>query len=393
MENIIEKKKCSGCHACYSICPKKCITMYEDEEGFWYPQIDKTHCIDCGVCRGICPALKEFHPNPVGKAYACINKDENIRMKSSSGGVFTLVARAIIEQGGVVFGAAFDDDFSVCHIGIENEADLEKLRGSKYVQSKVSDAYTEVKKSLEAGRTVLFTGTPCQIGGLKAYLGKEYNNLVTQDIICHGVPSPIVWKKYVKYREKKASSKVEKVFFRNKSTGWKTFSVEFKFENGKRYQRLFREDAFMRGFLSNLCLRPSCYNCHFKSRERESDITLADFWGIEKECAAMYDNKGTSLVLVNSEKGKKLFDKIGDELIFKEVEINPALEHNSAAYKSVSRPRKREKFMKKVNTKNFERVVIRYSGRTFLNRYKNKFKTICKIVLKIISGITANITE
>lgn len=382
MEKIIEKKYCTGCHACYAVCSKKAITMTEDSEGFLYPIIDESRCVKCGACKHICPILKEYKGNPGPKAYACINKNDGVRRESSSGGVFSLLANSVIKQNGIVFGAAFDEEFLVSHESAEDENSLGKMRGSKYVQSKISDAYTEVEKNLEAGRTVLFTGTPCQVGGLKAYLGKEYNNLVTQDIICHGVPSPTVWKKYVKHREEKASSKVEKVSFRNKSTGWKTFSVEFKFENGEHYQRLFSEDAFMQGFLSNLCLRPSCYNCHFKSKERVSDITLADFWGIEKECADMYDNKGTSLVLVNSEKGKKLFEKIEDELILKEVEVNPALEHNSAAYESVSRPKKREKFMEKVTANNFERVARKYSGRTFFYRCKNKFKTICKIVLK-----------
>jgi len=393
MEKIIEKKNCSGCHACYSICPKQCIKMCEDEEGFWYPQIDKEQCVNCGACKKVCPVLKEYQPNPRGKAYACINKDEGIRMKSSSGGIFTLLASAVIEQGGVVFGVAFDSDFSAFHTYVEDKTELEKLRGSKYVQSRIFDTYKKVKEYLDLKRIVLFSGTPCQIGGLKTYLGKEYDNLIMQDIICHGVPSPLVWQKYITLRETKAGSKIGRTFFRHKKYGWKTYSVRFEFSNRTEYEQIFSKDLFMRAFLANLCLRPSCYNCHFKSKERESDITLADFWGVEKECADMYDNKGTSLVLVNSEKGKKLFEKIEDELIFKEVEINSALAHNSAAYKSVCRPKKREKFMKKVTTKNFERVVKKYSRRTFLNRCKNKFKTICKIVLKNISGITANRTE
>jgi len=278
MEKIIEKKNCSGCHACYSICPKQCIKMCEDEEGFWYPQIDKEQCVNCGACKKVCPVLKEYQPNPRGKAYACINKDEGIRMKSSSGGIFTLLASAVIEQGGVVFGVAFDSDFSAFHTYVEDKTELEKLRGSKYVQSRIFDTYKKVKEYLDLKRIVLFSGTPCQIGGLKTYLGKEYDNLIMQDIICHGVPSPLVWQKYITLRETKAGSKIGRTFFRHKKYGWKTYSVRFEFSNRTEYEQIFSKDLFMRAFLANLCLRPSCYNCHFKSKERESDITLADFW-------------------------------------------------------------------------------------------------------------------
>ncbi len=382
MEKITDKKKCSGCHACYSICPKQCITMCEDEEGFLYPNIDKVHCIDCGACRKVCPVVQEHHANPVGKAYACINNDENIRIKSSSGGVFTLLAKSVIEQGGVVFGAVFDDNFSVCHIGVENQDDLEKMRGSKYVQSRISEVYKQVKEFLEKKRMVLFSGTPCQIGGLKAYLGKEYDNLIMQDIICHGVPSPMVWQKYVNYRETKAESHIRRTFFRDKKNGWKTYSVRFEFSNRTEYEQIFSKDLFMQAFLSDLCLRPSCYNCHFKSKERESDITLADFWGVEKQCSEMFDDKGTSLVLVNSEKGGKLFEKIVSQMHYKEVDLDTALSHNSAAYKSAKLPKQRKKFMKKISEDNFEELIEICTRISLVNACKRKIKMFLKKFIK-----------
>lgn len=282
MIEIIQKEKCSGCHGCVNACPKHCITMHPDTEGFWYPQINKEQCIACGLCEKVCPIIRknESDDHFTTKAMAAINQDEEIRLKSSSGGVFTLIAEEIIKQGGAVFGAAFSEDFkSVHHICVDTVEGLDKLRGSKYVQSRIGDTYKQAKAFLEEGKKVLFTGTPCQISGLYAYLAKPYENLYTQDLICHGTPSPMVWKKYVEYREQKAASKTQRMFFRHKQYGWKTYAVLFEFANNTAYGKTLHEDAFMKVFLSNICLRPSCYACSFKTLHRESDLTLADFWG------------------------------------------------------------------------------------------------------------------
>ena len=277
---IDDKTKCSGCHACANACPKNCISMVSDEEGFWYPQVNKEKCIDCGLCEKVCPIIHKWQSDDslTTTAMAAINLNEEIRLKSSSGGIFTLIAEKIIDQGGVVFGAAFSDDFkSVQHICVDNIADLDKLRGSKYVQSKIGDTYKQAKEYLDSGRKVLFSGTPCQIGGLYSYLRKPYENLLTQDIICHGVPSPMVWEKYVEEHERKISSKANKVTFRNKKNGWKAYSVFIGFENRKQYLKEHSADMYIKAFLSDICLRPSCFDCQFKGIKRHADITLTDF--------------------------------------------------------------------------------------------------------------------
>ncbi len=378
MNKILKLKNCSGCYACANICPKGCITMKTDKEGFWYPCIDKENCINCGLCERICPVLKEYKGNPKGKAYACINKNEEIRRQSSSGGVFTLIAENVISKGGVVFGAAFDEEFQVEHIAVEQTKDLEKLRGSKYLQSRIGDAYKQAKSFLESGRLVLFSGTPCQISGLKAYLGKEYDNLIMQDIICHGVPSPKVWKKYVDFREANAESRSKKIDFRNKGDGWQDYSVLFEFENGADYIKRSAKNSYMKAFLADLCLRPSCYNCHSKSLERESDITLADFWGIKGVLPDMDDNKGTSLILVNSEKGGMVFDEIKEDMMYKNVDIDVVSRCNPAVCKSVAYNKNRTKFMKEIFEKDFEKTVKKYNKTKYGKRLLLKVKRLVK---------------
>lgn len=382
MKKIVSLKTCSGCFACVNACPKGCVIMETDKEGFWYPEIDEKNCINCGLCEKTCPILKDYEGNLKGRAYACINKDENIRMQSSSGGVFTLLAEYVLEKGGVVFGAAFDEEFAVQHIAVDNIEDLEKLRGSKYLQSKIGDTYKQAKILLDGGRWVLFSGTPCQTSGLKSYLGKDYENLIMQDIICHGVPSPKVWERYVKFREAKAASQTRRTFFRDKKYGWKMYSILFDFANSTEYIKILPQDFYMRAFLANLCLRSSCYECHSKSLNRESDITLADFWGIENVAPDMDDDKGTSLVFVNSVKGENLFSSIKEKIIYKEVDIDEAVKYNLSAYRSVTEPSKRRKFMKDIFEKDFGKIVEKYTKISIYTRTLRKVKRIMKQILK-----------
>lgn len=380
MREIIDKQKCSGCHACFNICPKQSITMVADPEGFLYPQIDSEKCIDCGLCKKACPILKDYSGNK-GMAYACMNKNEEIRMESSSGGVFTLIAELVIDRGGVVFGAAFDDELNVCHLEIKDKLGLERLRGSKYLQSTIGESYKSAKRYLEDGKTVLFSGTPCQISGLKAFLDKEYENLITQDIICHGVPSPAIWQKYLKYlsltRNKKIN-KEKKPKFREKFQGWYGYSLSVFFED-EIFRQRSGDNLYMKAFLSNLCLRQSCYTCQSKSLERESDITLADFWGIDKILPDMFDNKGTSLVIVNTKKGQRLFDEVSDKMVYKSVDIDVAVKDNPSAYKSCEKNKKRNSFMAEITAQNFDCIVEKYVKKTsVLNRGLNKLKKILK---------------
>lgn len=368
MIKIKNKSKCSGCHACINSCPKKCISMQPDDEGFLYPVVDKDKCINCGLCKKVCHVLNPLENNNSPDAYACYNLNEDIRISSSSGGIFTLIAEWIIEQGGVVFGASFDDNLVVKHFCIDNKEDLYKLRGSKYVQSVIGNTYSQVKEILKNGRSVLFTGTPCQISGLMLFLGKSYDNLYTQDIICHGVPSPKVWELYLRYQERLLNSEVNKEIFpsfRSKEHGWLNFSVEMHFKSDVEYCVPHDNDSFMKAFLTNLSLRPSCYKCKCKGVHRNSDITLADFWGVNRLMPDMFDNKGTSLVLTNTEKGRRLFDEIQRCTSYTEIDIKSGLRFNPMAYSPSPRPLKRKQFIKNINDYNFKELQEICSKKSF----------------------------
>jgi len=377
---ITDKSTCSGCHACEQACPKHCISMVSDTEGFLYPHVDMSLCSQCGLCEKTCPILQPLpkikEKNDI-KAYAAVNKNESIRQKSSSGGIFSIIAEYVLSNGGIVFGAAFDEKLHLRHIAVNCIEDLELLRGSKYLQSEISSAYNEAKTYLEAGTPVLFTGTPCQIAGLYKYLNKEYDNLLTQDIICHGVPSPMVWEKYIEFRETQAASKAQKTFFRNKKYGWKKFSVQFIFENCTEYQQVLSQDFYMRSFLSNYTLRPSCYECAFKNKLRLSDFTLADFWGIQKINPDLDDDKGVSLVVVNSQKAMRIWESLSNEVYCEAVDIDSAILYNSAMIHSAKMPKKRNAFMQAIVFEQFDKVVERYiPKKTLLRRIFGKLKRI-----------------
>lgn len=376
MINITDKSKCTGCHACFSICPKQCIKMVSDQEGFLYPLVNEKKCINCGFCEKVCPILHTQTIENIPIAYAAYNKDEDVRLNSSSGGIFSLLAEQVLYQNGVILGACFDENFNVVHSYTECMDELFKFRSSKYVQSNIGNTYQQTKAFLEEGRFVLFTGTPCQIGGLKAYLRKDYDNLICQDIICHGVPSPKVWQKYVDYREKRAGAPVRRITFRQKNEGWKRFSISFLFKNDIEYHQTLDKDLMMTAFLRNACLRPSCYKCSFKTIHRESDITLADFWGIQNILPEMDDDKGTSLVIINSEKGKKLFDSIKKHMIYKEIKFEEAIRFNSAMTSSVSLPSYRTAFFRDLNEYKFNQLIRKYCIDGTITKVKRKIQHI-----------------
>lgn len=385
MISITNKQDCMGCYACATICPTSCIAMESDGEGFWYPIVDNDECIECGLCVKVCPIIQKAHNEPerVAKprAYAAYSTDTSVRLDSSSGGLFSLIAEQVMNTGGVVFGAAFDEEFNVYHGFVEAKQEIDKFRGSKYVQSKIGDSYRQVRKFLRQDRMVLFTGTPCQISGLKRYLGKDYENLLCQDIVCHGVPSPKVWQKYVSYRESSAGGPARRIAFRRKDRGWKRYSVSFLFQNDTEYIQTLREDLYMQAFLKDICLRPSCHACHFKGINRESDITLADFWGIQNIAPEMDDDKGTSLVLVHSDKGQKLFECIQQRVVYQEVDVQDSIRYNSAAVKSVTQHPRRDEFFQRLDHEEIDKLIKRLCRDRLPIRIRKKLKSWLRALL------------
>lgn len=380
MIKINNKDGCCGCQACYNICPKKAIEMIVDEKGFKCPEVNKDKCIDCGLCEKVCPILNNKQIENEPRAYACMNKDEKIREESTSGGIFTLLASAIINDGGVVFGACFDKNFGVNHAYCEKKEDLGKYRSSKYLQSDIGLSYKKAKEFLDQGRKVLFTGTPCQIEAMKNYVGREYDNLYLQDIICHGVPSPMVWDKYKTYREEEANSRLNKMSFRSKkNTTWSSYNIDMNFDNKTSYTMNHNDDVYMNAFLKHLSLRESCTDCKFKKNNRLSDITLADFWGIKNVKPEMDDGKGTSLVVINSEKGQVLFDKLKDSMICEEVDFKKAIAENPSFNTTSKANPNADRFFKDLkNGEDFEKIVMEYIPKTSLS---TKIKRVIKRII------------
>ncbi|WP_300795630.1 Coenzyme F420 hydrogenase/dehydrogenase, beta subunit C-terminal domain [uncultured Bacteroides sp.] len=354
MINITDKHKCCGCTACVSVCPKDCISMLEDNEGFLYPVVDSVKCIDCSLCEKVCPVLHPLKNESEPLVFAAINNDESIRMQSSSGGIFTLLAEYVIDRGGVVFGACFDRDWNVVHDYTETKEGLAKFRGSKYVQSNVGNSFIQVKTFLDAGREVLFSGTPCQVAGLKNYLRKPYLNLLTVDLVCHGVPSPYIWRKYLQetvcrvYGIKKNKSVVNlcdyisDISFRAKDRGWKKYNVKVIYRNGKVEMMPYFENPYMNVFLSDLSLRQSCYACPAKLHNVQSDITLADFWGVDEVYPDIYDDKGCGLLFIHSKEKLDFLFRMNCRLLHQKLDI--VVNYNPNILRSVNEPINRKFF-------------------------------------------------
>ena len=364
----MKKKECCGCTACLHVCPVNCITMQEDEEGFLYPIIEKDKCISCHQCEKVCPIQNTSILNIKTQTFVGYSKDEEIRKQSSSGGIFSALAEWIIQQNGVVFGAAFDENFEVHHIAIETREELSKLRGSKYVQSRLENVYPEVKQYLEMKRIVLFTGTSCQIAGLKKYLNKEYEYLYTVDVLCHGVPSPKIWRMYLEEKKKENNAAIEKVEFRNKENGWKNYLMNIEFCNMQPYCVHYFKDKYIKMFLGNIDLRPSCYECHFKDIPRTSDMTIGDSWGIEKYIPDMDDDRGTSVILVNTLKGEKLLETIRENLILKEAKGDEILPPTADSRRSVEMHPNRKKYWEGVKKGESIELLYGYVQKSFIQK-------------------------
>lgn len=378
MIQVMDKAKCVGCQACYNCCPLNCITMEDDNEGFMYPRVDQNVCINCKKCEKVCPVIQKPTLGSFSEAsFAAYSKNEQIRKCSSSGGVFSVLAQIVLKHNGVVFGAAFDDEFQVHHIRVESVKDLEKLRGSKYVQSRIEKTFKDAKEILESGREVYFSGTPCQIDGFKNYLGREYENLITQDIICHGVPAPYVWDKYLDSVRNNINSEITQISFRDKLLGWRKYSVRIEGANGKVEMSTFLDNPMMRAYLRDMCLRPSCYDCPSKGVKRSSDITLADFWNVSDFIDDFDDDRGTDLIICHSSKGMKLLQEAESAIECHKVDMRAVYE-NVPMNASSRLPTKRNDFIEYLEHGSFVESVQKYCTIPIHERLVTKIKLISK---------------
>lgn len=378
MITLYDKKDCCGCSACVSSCPKHCITLHEDSEGFLYPSVDSSACIDCGLCEKVCPVIHPSAARTPLHVYAAINPDEHIRMKSSSGGIFTLLAEQILHEGGVVFGARFDEHWEVRHDYTETPEGLAAFRGSKYLQSRMGDTYQTVRKFLNDHRKVLFTGTPCQIAGLYQYLHKPYDNLLTMECLCFGVPSPLVWRKYL--AEKSPRHTVSHVNFRDKTTGWIGYHLQIQYTSRTESSEAVSQNAFMQGFINKLYVRPSCHQCPAKHGKSGSDITVGDYWNIMNVHPELNaGNKGVALVLLNTPKGETFYKKIVTDSV--ETTYDEARQINNGFNESYEpHPRRTRFFLQLAKAPSVEALIRRCLKPTCKTRIQQVLQTIKEII-------------
>lgn len=376
MIKIKDKSECTGCTACKSICPQRCIGMKRDEESFLYPEIDEEKCINCGLCEKVCPVKNAKETEKKQQAYIFQNGDDKIRRESTSGGAFTAIAEYVIHKNGVVFGVQFDENFKVVHGKAEKTEDLAMFRNSKYVQSEVGDAFWEVKQYLENGRMVCFSGTSCQIEGLKNFLRKDYDNLILVDVVCRAVPSPLIWEKYLELK-KKENENIKNIRFRDKFYGYKysNFAI-FDDENKVTYHKGVESDPYLRAFFSNICDRPACYECKFKKLERESDITIWDCFNVEKYDNKLDDDKGTSRILANSEKGKRVMQELATKNKVLEIGVKEATDGFLAIFQPVKRNEKREEFFKDANQLENKELFEKYFPDTLKVKIERYARTV-----------------
>lgn len=372
--------KCTGCRMCVQICPVKAIDMKENEEGFFEPIINKEKCIKCGLCFKRCPQLNDVK---VGKkinshkVFAMKNKNTEEQKNSSSGGVFSVLARYVLENNGAVYGACFDEKLKLEHIRIDKQENLYKLRGSKYLQSNTKNTFELVKNDLNKGVKVLYVGTPCQIAGLKNYLGKDYEELLLVDLVCHGVPSQKLFDKYLTWLKKKNNSSIIEYEFRSKEKKSWGLNLKVKFESGKERYIPANLDPYYKSFLNGSTYRECCYNCKYAKIERVGDITIADYWGIEKEHPDFYDKNGVSAVIINTNAGFKAFENIKDEVEYRDTEIEKIIAKNKNLQEPTIRNSIRNNAYKDIDRKKF----INYSKKNL--KFKKDIKDIIKNLIPI----------
>lgn len=385
MIEIINKEMCCGCEACVQICPRSCITFKEDNEGFRYPLVDRDACIECGQCEAVCPVLHPRESIKPLKVYAAINRNDEVRANSSSGGVFTLLAEEVIAAGGVVCGAIFDEEWCVKHTYTEDLEGLAAMRGSKYTQSRIDTIYRDTERLLKSGRRVLFSGTPCQVAGLRRFLRADYDNLLCVDFICHGVPSPKVWRGYLSEFVGGQVSKeytIEGVTFRDKRNGGSDYGLHIWGRHGHVKSDKFSlydhtdTNVYMQGFLQDIFLRPSCHSCPSKSFSSGSDITIADFWCLWRYLPQFDDKLGVNMVTANSPKGEAAYDRLDK----RSEEVSPE-SIQQVAYQSAKIHRNRKKFFEQLDN---DVPVIALINRYATDRLSVRLFNICVKVGKFI---------
>lgn len=409
MIEIKNKQDCCGCTACISICPNKCITMEQDSEGFLYPFVNKDACCDCHLCEKKCPVIgKEKKVAVIGEdkhetnrkalnglvsvpqAYVCFNNDGTIRENSTSGGVFSVLSEYVLQKNGIVCGVVIDDEHKIVHAFAENNKEVERMRRSKYVQSEQKGVYLRIKKELLKGRYVLYSGTPCQVAGLKSFLGKDYKELITVDIFCHGVGSPAYWNKYVNYTQEKMNSRIREIRFREKTYGYNSACLAIYFENGKSSHKGHDDDLYWSPFSKNMIYRPSCYACAFKNVNHVSDFSIGDYWHSDDLPREYKDANGCSLVLCHSEKSKAILASANGLLSVHEVDLENALNVNGGHQASMlitcpSIPDKREQWFSDIDKVSVPELVNRYLPLSA----KQKIKCLVKPILYRIGILNA----
>lgn len=371
---------CCGCYACISACPVKCISMKPTEEGFMYPVIEDTSiCINCGLCTRVCPAEQENTNNASSVFYAAYSNNKNVIMQSSSGGIFGELAEFFLKQGGIVFGAYLNNEHRLSHVAIQSVNEIAKLQSSKYIQSEIGNCYSECEEYLKKGKTVFFTGTPCQIQGLKLYLKRNYDNLFMADVICHGVPSQKMFAAYVDFLEKKHHAKLVDINFRDKKrNGWSiTLRYTMEYPSGKRkdFYLISKLSEYFTGFLGGYISRESCYKCQYSSMKRPGDITMGDFWGYQKTRPDLRHDEGLSIILVNTIKGRNLLCNLnGVNIRLDEVSGDSlAASENKNLYKPTRRPEERGSIYTELDSDGFNMIAGKYlrGGHTLRNILKN----------------------
>lgn len=397
MINITDKKKCVGCGACYSICPKNCISMREDEEGFLYPLVDIDNCIECDACEKVCPVINPIKEAPFEqKAFLFQHRNQDVLRQSTSGGLFSAIAEIVLAKGGVVFGAAYDEKLVVNHTKITTQEDIHRFRNSKYSQSVIGDCFIDTRNLLKQGRIVCFSGTPCQLEGLTKFLKEDYPNLIKIDIVCHACPSPLVFRKYIEYQKNKYGENISNIMFRDKTYGYNYSTMSLYRENIRVYSEGIDTDVMLRAFFNNICVRPSCYSCPSKKRYRKVDITIWDCFLVDKFCKKMDNDKGVTRALVHTEKGYGLFEaieKFGETI---EIDVNDAIRGVKELTESVPENSKRDLFFKDINTMNVQDCFDKYYPLTIRHIIEKRirimmykigvYQSIKKIYKKIFRG-------